>query len=96
MSKKDGRQIAETNFVTVGAAAVCKAEIQGLKGGERDREKIDIDTFGFLTLYSKNTEGCLSKIPSETKHAAHVQHASKTDHGHTCCLILWSQQQRAD
>lgn len=87
--------------MTGGGAAVCKAEKQGLRGREKDRDHWHSHTSKFLPFYNeKNTESLFenhSKIPSETNHTTHVQHANKQARckdGHACCLILSPQQQK--
>lgn len=76
-----GKQVvkhaSETNFVTGGGAAVCKAEKQGLKGRE-ERQNADILSMSeMMPCHSKNIESCSSENPSETKHTVHFQHANK-------------------
>lgn len=62
---------SETNFVTEGCAAVCKAEKQGLKQRQKDRENwhMNVHIF-FLKALSQNIKSLRLdlKIPSETKH----------------------------
>lgn len=45
---------SETNFVTEGGAAVCKAEKQGLKHRQKDIENWHMHVHNFLTFYRKN------------------------------------------
>lgn len=44
---------SETNFVTEGGAAVCKAEKQGLKQRQKDRENWHMCPY-FLDIFRKN------------------------------------------
>lgn len=68
---------SETNFVTGGAAPVCKAEKQGLKRTEWDRKLWHIEKiWSFSICHSKN---CQSKIPSERNHTDLFQHANKQE-----------------